>query len=106
MREEMYFEGVDLSRLAPAAWVAMFVLAFVAHAVGVAGYGMSHVRMQTVVLLTIFAGFTAMTGTAQRVRRYLDTGHHGRAWTMAAVILLVAVVVLRFSLPFVSISPA
>jgi hypothetical protein len=96
MREEVQYDGVDFSRLAPVAWIATFGLAFIADAVASQGHGVTHVRMQTMIALTLFAGLAAMAGTAQWARHYLDTGRPARAWLLATGVLCFATLILRF----------
>jgi len=98
MREQMHSEGIDLCRLAPITWFCTLVFAFAANHIAAAGYGFSHVRLQSVFVVTIFTGWLALAGTTQLVHRFGESGRHARAWALAGFILLIATFIFKYGL--------
>lgn len=88
MPQNVEYDGVNLARVAPAAWIVAASLGAVAHHMTALGMHLGHTKLQTVILVTIFIGVLAMLGTGQAMYRMRDTGRIGAMYALAAATLL------------------
>lgn len=98
MRADIQYDGVRLTRVMPVAWIVTFVLGVLIHGLAAAGVPLSHMGLQSTILVTLFFGGLALVGTVQKLGEYTQTGRRGSASLAAGVFVTAMLATIAYGL--------